>query len=267
MQLTIRHQTHYAYDDPVAGGLQELRLTPKTGHGQTVLNWSTRVEGGRHELDFEDQHHNRVMLIGFDGPGHAITVICEGTVETEDRGGVIGRHSGFAPLWYFERTTPLTQPGPGLRKLTRALPGDDTLPRMHALSAFIGEAMPYRTGVTGPGTTAEQALGLRAGVCQDHAHVFIACARAMGVPARYVSGYLFIDGQTQQEASHAWAEAWIADIGWVGFDVSNGISPDDRYVRVATGLDYSEAAPVRGLRYGGGAGGEKLSVDIDVAQQ
>ena len=266
MRLSIRHCTRYAWDDPVAGGLQELRLTPKSGHGQTVLGWTIAVDGGRHELDFEDQHHNAVTLIGFDGPGHAITVTCDGTVETEDRAGVIGRHGGFAPLWYFGRETPLTRAGPGLRRLARAVPGGEPIPRLHALSAALLDAIAYETGVTGTGTTAEEALAHGAGVCQDHAHAFIACARVLGIPARYVSGYLFTEGQTRHAASHGWAEAWVPDIGWVGFDISNGISPDDRYVRVATGLDYAEAAPVRGLRYGGG-GSETLSVDLDIAQQ
>jgi transglutaminase-like putative cysteine protease len=103
------------------------------------------------------------------------------------------------------------------------------------------------------------------GVCQDHSHIFVAAARAMGYPARYVSGYLMMNDRVHQDASHAWAEAHVEGVGWVGFDVSNGISPDARYVRVATGLDYREAAPVSGLRFG--RGGEALSIDIQVQQQ
>jgi transglutaminase-like putative cysteine protease len=266
MRLTIRHCTRYAYESGVGYGLQELRLTPKSGHGQRILDWSVAVDGGRHELDFEDQHHNRVVLIGFDGPGHAITVTCEGVVETEDRSGVIGRHGGFAPLWYFHRETALTRPGPGLRRLARGIDADEPIARMHALSAAVLEAIAYETGVTVTETVAEEALAQGAGVCQDHAHAFIACARLLGVPARYVSGYLFTDGQTRHAASHGWAEAWLPEIGWLGFDISNGISPDERYVRVATGLDYAEAAPIRGLRFGGG-GAEQLVVDINVMQQ
>lgn len=266
MRLTICHRTRYAWDDPVAGGLQELRLTPKSGHGQQVHDWQVTVAGGRHELDFEDQHHNRVTLIGFDPPGHEIAVTCRGTVATEDRAGVIGRHGGFAPLWYFARETPLTRAGPGLRKLARGIAAGEPIPRLHALSAAVLAAIVYETGVTGATTTAEEALARGAGVCQDHAHAFAACARLMGFPARYVSGYLFTEGQTRHAASHGWAEAWVPDIGWVGFDISNGISPDDRYVRVATGLDYAEAAPIRGIRFGGG-GSETLAVDIEIAQQ
>ena len=127
------------------------------------------------------------------------------------------------------------------------------------------EAVPYRIGATGPDTSAEAAIDLGAGVCQDHAHIFIAAARAMGYPARYVSGYLMMPDRVQQDATHAWAEAHVPGLGWVGFDVSNAISPDQRYVRVATGLDYRDAAPVAGLHYG--ATGEALAVDIEVQQQ
>ena len=95
--------------------------------------------------------------------------------------------------------------------------------------------------------------------------MFIACARLMGVPARYVSGYLMMDDRVVQDATHAWAEAWLPELGWVGFDISNAISPDTRYVRLATGLDYFEAAPVSGMRFG--ASGERMSVTVEVQQQ
>ncbi|MBL3567627.1 transglutaminase family protein, partial [Rhodovulum sulfidophilum] len=138
------------------------------------------------------------------------------------------------------------------------------LDRLHALLRVVHGAVGYEIGVSRPDWTAEEALAAGKGVCQDHAHVFVACAREMGFPARYVSGYLMTDG-VQYEASHAWAEAHVEGLGWVGFDVSNEMSPDGRYVRVATGLDYAEAAPVTGSRMGGS--GEALSVEIEVAQQ
>jgi len=101
-------------------------------------------------------------------------------------------------------------------------------------------------------------------VCQDHAHIFITLARMLGYPARYVSGYLMMNDRVEQDATHAWAEAHIAGLGWVGFDVSNAISPDERYVRVATGLDYREAAPISGLLVG--AGTEEMAVTLQVQQ-
>lgn len=267
MHLRVHHRTSYRYEKPLSYGLQELRLTPKSRPGQTVLGWETRIEGGSQEAAFDDQHMNHVILISFSGEGHEIVVTSEGEVETEDTYGVIGRHQGFTPLWLFERPTDLTRAGNGTRKLIKGLPAafPEELPRLHELSARIRRAVAYRVGATGPDTTAELALEHGSGVCQDHAHIFLAAARAMGIPARYVSGYLMMDDRVHQDASHAWAEAHLEGLGWVGFDVSNGIAPDSRYVRVATGADYRDAAPVSGLRFGD-HGKETLAVDIQVQQ-
>ncbi|MGR3548990.1 MAG: transglutaminase-like domain-containing protein, partial [Roseovarius sp.] len=149
--------------------------------------------------------------------------------------------------------------------ILRGVEGDGDLARLHDLSRRVHDAITYETGKSEVAWTAEDALTAGHGVCQDHAHVFIACARAMGLPARYVSGYLRMDGQDEQSATHAWAEAHVEGLGWVGFDVSNAISPDTRYVRVATGLDYTEAAPVSGHRYG--AATENMDVTLQVTQQ
>lgn len=267
MQLKITHTTTYRFEAPVAYGLQQLRLTPKTRPGQSVLDWSMSVSGGRIETGFQDHHLNVVTLVSFAPDAREIQVMCEGLVETSDKAGLLGKHGGFAPLWLFQRPTDLTRAGARVRALLRGLrdqEGDD-IARLHALSARILEAVPYRIGSTAADTTAEAAIEAGSGVCQDHTHIFCAAARALGHPARYVSGYLMMDDRVHQDASHAWAEAHIDGIGWVGFDVSNGISPDPRYVRVATGLDYSEAAPIAGLHFG--ARGEAMSVDIQVAQQ
>ena len=266
MRLRIHHRTTYSYAGPVTYGLQQLRLTPKSRMGQTVLTWRTRIEGGRRELDYDDQHMNHVMLISFSGEGQEIRVISEGEVETTDTNGVVGRHAGFAPLWYFRRQTARTRPGAGVRGLIKGLAAehDEPIGMFHALSARVHEALPWQTGQTTWQTTAEEALALGSGVCQDHAQVFCAAARQMGYPARYVSGYLMMDDRVNQEASHAWVEVHVEPLGWVGYDISNGISPDARYVRVATGLDYGEAAPVTGLHWG--AQGESMAVDIQVQQ-
>jgi transglutaminase-like putative cysteine protease len=267
MHLRILHTTTYHFDQPVPYGLQRLRLIPKSRTGQTVLSWKMEIEGGRVETEYTDHHQNRVTLISFDPQARSIVVHCEGEVQTEDMAGITGRHGGFAPLWYFTGSTELTRAGPRVRALAKGLKDEyaEDIPRLHALSARITDAVPYETGVTEATTTAEEAVEHGQGVCQDHAHIFVAAARAMGYPARYVSGYLMMNDRVHQDASHAWAEAHIEPLGWVGFDVSNGYSPDTRYVRVATGLDYREAAPVSGLRYG--SSGEAMSIDIQVQQQ
>lgn len=268
MLLAINHTTIYRYAAPVRYGLQQLRLTPKDRAGQRVAEWQLTVTGGAKQLVFTDQHANHVDLVRVLGGACEITLVCQGLVDTQDRAGVVGPHGGHLPLWYFERETPLTRAGRGVRALARAVGVDgsgDGLARLHALSAQVRGAIGYAPGQTHAETTAEQAIALGSGVCQDHAHAFCAAARLLGFPARYVSGYLLMDDRTEQDATHGWAEAHVTGLGWVGFDVSNGISPDERYVRVATGLDYAEAAPVIGMHFGGV--GEEMLVTLAVQQQ
>jgi transglutaminase-like putative cysteine protease len=267
MLLKISHLTRYQYDAPVQYSLQQVRLTPKSRAGQTVVDWRTTIDGGSKEAEFEDQHNNSVVLVGVHDGQSEISIHSEGEIETTDMNGVVGEHGGFAPLWYFERSTPLTEPGSALTQLVKTLGNDfdGDIPRMHALSGLISRTVVYETGRTQSETTAEEALNKGHGVCQDHAHIFISAARLMDFPARYVSGYLMMDGRVEQDATHAWAEVYIHGIGWVGFDVSNDISPDDRYVRVATGLDYQGAAPISGLRFGDSS--ESMNVTLQIQQQ
>ncbi len=265
MKLHIRHETRYDFDAPVPFGLQQLRKTPKSFRNQSIESWNTEITGGRKELTFEDYHRNTVELISFDANTQSISLISEGVVEVGDTHGVLGRHEGSTPLWLFKRGTPQTTPGKGVAELIGALPKGEPLEQIHALSENIRTQVAYEIGSSHPGWSAEDALKARRGVCQDHAHILITCARQIGVPARYVSGYLMMNETELQDATHAWAEVHLDGLGWVGFDVSNGISPDDRYVRVATGLDYAQAAPVIGNRIG--TAGEQLTVQLQVAQQ
>ncbi|MEM5476780.1 transglutaminase family protein [Pacificibacter sp. AS14] len=265
MKLKIRHTTRYVFDTPVSYGLQQVRLTPKASPFQKIANWETSVTGGAKEVSYNDHNNNQVDLISFNRDAAEVTLISEGEVEMTESHGMMGKHRGPAPLWFYEKSTNLTKAGPGTRKLIKKIKGDADLERLHCLSKVINENVIYEVGSSLPTGSAEDALSAGKGVCQDHSHIFLACARAMGFPARYVSGYLLMDDRIEQEATHAWAEVHIPDLGWVGFDVSNAISPDVRYVRVATGLDYAGAAPVTGTTYGGS--GERLSVQIEVAQQ
>ncbi|WP_366140468.1 transglutaminase family protein [uncultured Tateyamaria sp.] len=266
MRLNVEHRTHYTYNAPVPYGLQQVRLRPKSRPGQLVETWDIEVLGGQVEVAFEDEHANSVDLVSFTPGQSEIEIICRGTVTTEDRAGVVGPQGGFVPLWLFQRSTDLTKPGDGTAALVAATTRqDDDLDTLHALSALVLSRIPYSTDQAAPDLTAEDVITLGHGVCQDHAHVFITAARAMGFPARYVSGYLMMNDRVDQDASHAWAEVHVPSLGWVGFDVSNGICPDARYIRVATGLDYRGAAPISGLRYG--LAGEAMSVSLQVQQQ
>ena len=266
MILNIDHTTTYRYDAPVSYGLQQLRLTPKQRDGQSVLSWDIDIEGGKKELSFSDHHANIVDLVSLTPGREEIIIRCSGRVEVTGNAGVIGQHRGFMALDVFRRPTALPRPDDHIRALVAEL-GDDfenDIARGHALSALIIKHMPYETGRTDAETTAEEAVGIGAGVCQDHAHVFLAAMRLLGHPARYVSGYLMMNDREHQDATHAWAEAHMAGLGWVGFDISNGYSPDERYVRVATGLDYKDASPVSGMRYG--PSDETMTVQLQVQQ-
>ena len=266
MRLRVSHKTSYHYDKPIHFALQQLRKTPLPSAMQSIDKWEVSLEGATKELSFTDQHANQVILSSIEPGQSEMTILCEGEIDTHETHGVLGYEVQHAPLWYYRRETPATQAGPEVRKLLKSLRKEESgLSRMHALSALINERVIYETGRTEVTTTAEEALKAGHGVCQDHTHIFIAAARTIGYPARYISGYLMMDDRIDQEAAHAWAEAFIPDIGWVGFDVSNVISPDERYVRIASGLDYKEAAPVSGMRFGESA--ESFSVSLQVEQQ
>ena len=264
MLLKISHTTRYHYDMPVPYALQRLRLIPRDDATQTVRTWSLSVEGAREQVRFLDQYGNETRLVSVEGEPEKTVIVASGEVETRDTAGVVGPHRGFAPLWLYQAETSLTQAGDRTRKLASEFDAAGGIEMLHDLAGRIRDLVAYLVGSTDASTSAEQALENGSGVCQDHTHVFLSVARQLGYPARYVSGYLMMDGSTEQAASHAWAEAHVDNLGWVSFDASNGISADERYVRIATGRDYRDAMPVSGIRIG--AAKEQLAVHITVEQ-
>jgi transglutaminase-like putative cysteine protease len=264
MRLKITHRTEYRYDQPVHYALQRLRLFPYSSATQNVRSWTLTVEGAREEVRFSDHFGNDTRLISVEGEPHTISVEAAGEVETVNKAGVTGFQRGFAPLWLFLRESPLTAPGEGIEALAAGFGKTAEVACLHDLMAAIRDRVAYKPGATHVETVAEDALATGSGVCQDHAHIFIAAARLIGFPTRFVSGYLMVDGVAEQAASHAWAEAHVEALGWVGFDVANGISPDENYVRVASGRDYRDAMPVSGIR--SGQASEQLAVRISVEQ-
>ncbi|WP_075289640.1 transglutaminase family protein [Pararhizobium arenae] len=265
MRLKISHTTEYSYDEPVQYALQRLRLTPHNQPGQTVLGWDITVEGANLEVGYDDHFGNHTNLVSVNAERSAIRITASGEIETEDKAGVFGQHLGYTPLWLYLRETPLTKKTKPIRNMAKSTAGDSDLARMHALMGEIHERVEYKTGATETETTADQALEKGSGVCQDHAHIFVAAARTLGLPARYVSGYLMMDDHPEQTATHAWAEVHLNGLGWVGFDAANKMCPDDRYVRIASGLDYKDAAPISGLVHG--SANESLKVAVTVEQK
>lgn len=261
MHLNIEHRTRYAYDAPVDYSIQELRLTPQSGFGQHVKRWEIKVNGNLRS--HADAYGNSAHTLVVDTPHCEIEITARGEVET---GLPILPQDDLLPLQVYLRSTRLTAMDEALGAFAAGfgLPGAGLAETsLEALMHAIRKRMAYQRGVTDVGTPAAEAFRAGVGVCQDHAHVFIACCRYLGVPARYVSGYLFTEDGLLLE-SHAWADAWTGT-GWLSFDISNGQRANGTHVRLATGLDYRDACPVAGARRGGG--GEHMAVQVQIAQQ
>ena len=268
MRIRISHETRYHYDAPAAGVIQTLRLTPRSHDGQYVVQWRIDVTDDCRLDAHEDAFGNITHTFTAEGPFAELGVQVEGEVDLQDTGGLVrGAIERFPPSLYL-RPTPLTEVDDAIADFARQAraQADDTLAVLHALLNRIHGGMTYDTDPTHSATTAAEAFALKRGVCQDLTHVFIAAARHLDIPARYVGGYFHrADGVTQQDAGHAWAEAYVPSIGWIAFDPTNGICATDAHVRVAVGLDYLGAAPVRGARRGGGAESMAVRVVVDQA--
>ncbi|WOI57084.1 transglutaminase family protein [Palleronia sp. LCG004] len=268
MRLNVTHRTHYSFDAPKRTLTQSLRLWPTDFDGQKVESWSVDIEG--HEAErgaaLRDGAGDWIETVAMRNVSD-VTIAVSGIVETRDLTGFVrGLREKVSPIAYL-RPSPMTRLDDALRELSAdAVEGaTNPLDRAHALARAVSDAIPYHSGATESGTTAAEALALGQGVCQDQAHALIAIARAAGMPGRYVSGYLHASADgTLHEASHAWAEIWVEEMGWVGFDAANRCCPDEKYVRLASGLDSVGAAPIRGLAIGGGM--EHLDVDVKVVE-
>lgn len=267
MRLIVDHLTRYVYDQPVRAVVQSHRLTPSLYDGQKVIRWKVSVSDGQLGGGFRDGAGDWVQGWTVLGPVSEINVRVEGEVETKDLTGVLrGHREVVAPEVYLRRTL-ATEVNVELAALTKGVePGGNHLAAAHELSRRVSEAIAYKPGSTDAKTTAAEALSLGEGVCQDHAHALIALARHVGLPARYVSGYLKAsEDDVPQEAAHAWAELYIAGLGWVGFDPSNKCCPDETYIRIGSGFDALDAAPIRGTARG--TGRETLNVSVTVQTQ
>ena len=266
MRISIGHVSRYTYGEPVQYSIQTLRLTPPNFNGQRVIEWLITAPGFEKRQSFRDSFGNVAHLVSFTGSHDESVVLAKGVVETEDRAGLVAglQRSGAGarvPARNAKDARRAKRSAISRTKRARS-PIDQRLSSLDECGARCGR-LPDRHDVEH--TNAETALAAGRGVCQDHAHVFIAAARCLGVPARYVNGYFVSGDDEPAEAHHAWAEVWVDGLGWVGFDAANRMCPTDHYVRLATGLDAASAAPIRGTRRGGT--NEALDVIVEVQQQ
>lgn len=267
MRIAVEHLTTYRYDRPVRGVVQSHRLQPSAFDGQRVIDWEVAVSGGQRGGGFRDGAGDWVQGWSVIGPVAEIAVTVRGLVETTDLSGILRGHREVAPPIAWLRETAPARADAALAALARGVPGTAGLDLAHGLAEAVADAIVYRPGATHAHTTAAEALALGEGVCQDHAHALIACARDRGMPARYVSGYLLADAAgTPHEAAHAWAELWVEGLGWVGFDPANRCCPDARYIRLGSGFDSRDAAPIRGIARGEGVESMAVSVAVEPAQ-
>lgn len=265
MLMSIRHTTHYRYDEASAFAVQRLLLTPSDNGAQSVHAWAIEADGIDNAAFYIDGFGNCVHLLSHAKPYDTLIVTATGEVETQDRGGMVGDLREWASPRVFLRTTLRTESAPAIDAMADAITDRQPLDQLHHLLEEIARRVAYDTDATHHGTSAAEAFAAGQGVCQDHAHIFIAAARRLDIPARYVTGYLHVAGEGSFAAHHAWAEAHVPDVGWVGFDPANRICPTEHYVRLACGFDAASAAPISGTRRGGGT--ESLTVDVVVRQQ
>ena len=263
MKLEIVHSTRYRYTGPIAETVMEVRLQPMDGNGQRCLEFRLELSHGIRPRNYVDGFGNHVHYFNLVKPHSGMSVTSRSIVETglgpdPDPGEeLVGDFLRFrAPVKDIE----------GVRELARrhfiADPASAVAVE-HALDGLtetISREFTYDRTVTNVYSAVDDVLSLRAGVCQDFAHLFLAVARAMGVPARYVSGYIHTPGEKAAAASHAWAEAWVAGRGWIGYDATHPVRTTPHHVRLAVGRDYTDAAPTRGVYVGSATGAMTISV-------
>ncbi len=263
--LHIRHETVYRYDAPVKHSVQALRLTPRADGGQLVLNWHLATPGRR--VEQWDAHGNLTHWLSVDEPHSEVRIVATGMV---DGGEASILDTGTISPMVYRAVTQLTQPFAEIAEIVDGslAPEVVTPEALLALAERIGERVRYRTGSTDVRHSALDAWRQGEGVCQDHSHVFLVACRSAGLPARYVSGYVDTSSTSGQVATHAWADVWIErERRWLSLDVSHRTLAGERHCRLAVGRDYLDAAPVRGVRRGGGAESLEVFVAIGASQQ
>jgi transglutaminase-like putative cysteine protease len=265
-RLRITHSTLFSYESPVAETVMELRLQPQATAAQRLLDFVLEVQPTGPLSSYVDGFGNTVHHLeriqaqtSLEVVAH-IHVECNG--EPEPAGG------GPPPLDMLRFRGPVTKI-PGIRRLAAPVRQGlgSTAPAQEAavgeLTAVIAARLRYEKGATTVHSGVAEVLALGAGVCQDFAHVLIACCRLLGIPARYVSGYVY-EGEDATHESHAWVEAWFPGMGWRGFDPTHPVRVGDRHVKVAVGRDYTDCAPTRGV-YVGSGGNSTMEAHVTVS--
>ena len=280
-RLEVEHLSSFHYEEPVRGSVMLLRLQPREDHGQRLLGFSLEIEPLAEPTGTRDAFGNVCHLVNVHREHFRSTVRSRALVVTApaptlpermaaDAWGELARMADPVRYWEYLSPSLFVHPGPVLDSFAEAraiAPSSDPLTTLLETGRALHAAFTYTPGSTAVDSPMERILETRRGVCQDYTHVMIALGRSWGIPSRYVSGYLHLEGaageQTPEGASHSWAEFLLPEIGWFGIDPTNDCIADHRHVRIAVGRDYADAAPTRGTLFGGGEA--KLEVRVKVA--
>ena len=282
MRFDIRYKTSFVYDDLVRESQNELRACPATDGAQQLISYRVHTTPSARVLSFADYWGTRVDAFGVRTPHLALDVIAEASVETRSRPllTVAPREEAlhepsFAELHleYLGRSPHCEWDGgvsqAALEAVTLAGPG--VVSQVLAVHRFVGTALRYTPGVTTVGTPVEEVLANGQGVCQDFAHLAVSLCRAVDIPARYVSGYLFTmddstgldaEGDVVRVQTHAWFEAAIPGFGWLALDPTNQQEVGDRHVKIGHGRDYDDVPPLRGVYAGRAQPTVEVTVEI-----
>jgi transglutaminase-like putative cysteine protease len=282
MRYTIRHTTRFTYDAPISESVMEVRMQPRSEWRQRCVNFGLSTTPASRVMMYQDHEGNLVHHFNIPGRHARLTVTAQSLVESAPADSVpdsLGAN-GWARLDAMTATGEyweLMNPSTFIRSTERLEDfaqdidlrrGDDPLVTLRRLNAEVFTRFDYRPQTTRVDSPIDDALETRKGVCQDFAHIMIALARRLGIPCRYVSGYLFhAAGSTDRSgdgATHAWVEAVLPELGWVGFDPTNNLIAADRHIRVATGRDYADVPPTRGVYKGHSNVSSELAVAVRV---
>jgi transglutaminase-like putative cysteine protease len=264
VRLRIEHTTVYTYDAPVAEGYTEVRLRPREGGGQRCLSFSLLTDPSAQIHTYRDRYGNEVQHFDLLPPLEKLTVSARSEIETvgglqdaERELSLLDRFDFLSPTDY----APFTEQVRALAEPCRA-PGDAFATATRVLWT-VRRHLRYESGTTDVTTSASEALQRGVGVCQDFAHLMIAACRAVGVPARYVSGYIHAPGSASAAASHAWVDVFADRQGWLSLDPTHDRAQGEEHVRVAVGRDYADVPPTRGVFKGDAREALEVAVRIE----
>ena len=260
MRLKIEHITTFMYDRLISEAYTEMRLKPLDADGQRCLSFSLVTEPQDAVLKYTDHFGNDVHHFDVIQPHQKMIVAATSEVLTPDT--FFTESSSLSPLEEFNYLSP-TVYAPHTAELVRfsyALRSDNPIETAFAIMRALHTTLVYEKGATDVKTTADQALSLGRGVCQDFSHIMLAACRTQQLPARYVSGYIYNNGHTA--ASHAWVDVLIPGRGWISLDPTHNREQTSQYVRVAVGRDYADVPPTRGVFKGNAK--EKMDVNVSV---